>query len=159
MKSGLGLVAFLLPTMLWTAAYGGEETPVELSAVPANLIEIAKERIPGFKPVSANTEKEDDGSSVYEIQGMLKDGRKAEIDIFKDGKIQEIEIAFRLDDVPGAVLKAIQKKLPGFKPHFIEASHSRSMKVVRYEFVGKIGDAEMDIEVSADGRRVVVADK
>ena len=61
--------------------------------------------------------------------------------------------------VPGAVMKAIEEELPGFEPTFIEASHSRSLKVVGYEFVGKMGDGEFDIEVSADGRRIVVADR
>ena len=60
--------------------------------------------------------------------------------------------------VPGAVIIAIEKKLPGFKPTYIEASHSASMKVMRYEFVGKLGDQSIDIDVSADGRRIEIAD-
>ncbi|WP_089728938.1 hypothetical protein [Candidatus Thiosymbion oneisti] len=41
----------------------------------------------------------------------------------------------------------------------IEASHSRSLKAVRYEFVGKPGDKKLDINVSADGRTIEVADR
>jgi hypothetical protein len=33
------------------------------------------------------------------------------------------------------------------------------MKVVNYEFVGMVGENKIDIEVSADGRRIVVADQ
>jgi len=61
--------------------------------------------------------------------------------------------------VPGAVLKAIERKLSGFEPTFIEASHSRSLKVVRYEFVGKLGDTELDLDVSADDSHIEVADR
>jgi len=64
-----------------------------------------------------------------------------------------------LSMVPGAVLKAIERKLPGFEPDFIEVSHSRSLKVVRYEFVGKLGDKKLDIDVSADGCTIEVADQ
>jgi len=75
------------------------------------------------------------------------------------GHVRQIEIEYRRDMVPGAVLKAIERKLPGFEPNFIEASHSRSLKVIRYEFVGKPGDKELDIDVSADGRTIEVADR
>ena len=33
------------------------------------------------------------------------------------------------------------------------------MQVTGYEFVGKLGENTMDIEASADGRRIVVADQ
>ena len=145
--------------LLASLAIAGEEKPVELDKVPANIVEVAKELIPDVELVSANTETEDDGSFVYEIQGKLKDGRKVEFDIDPNGRVEEIEIEFRVEDVPVAVLNAIEKKLPGFKPEFIEASHSRSMQVVGYEFVGTLGENKMDIEVSADGRRIVVADQ
>ena len=109
--------------------------------------------------VSANTETEEDGAMVYEIQGTVQDGRKIEIDIKPDGEVEEIEVEFKLADVPGAVLKAIEKKMPGFKPDFIEASHSPSMKVIGYEFVGMMGENKLDIEASADGRKIEVADQ
>lgn len=83
-----------------------------------------------------------------------------EIDITSDGDIEEIEIEFRLEGVPGAVMKTIAAKLPGsFKPTVIGASHSASMQVTGYEFVGNMGGKQMDIEASADGRRIEVADQ
>ena len=186
-----GVLAFGLTVAMAGGAVAGVEKPIELSEVPANIMEIAKAGLADLKVVnsastgtvddgsiidddsilvvyeplgevtivSANTETEPDGSFVYEIQGTFPDGRKVEIDIDPKGKIEEIEIEFKIEDVPGAVLKSIETKMPGFKPEFIEASHSRSMKVVNYEFVGMVGEAKMDIEVSADGRRIVVADQ
>ncbi len=148
-------VILLIPVL----AFAGEEKPVALSAVPELVVKTVHERMDDVTLLSANTETEADGEFVYELQGRMKDGRKVEFDIYESGKVQEIEIEFDADMVPGAVMKAIERKLPGFKPVFIEASHSKSMKVTGYEFVGNLGQQQIDIEVSADGRNVVVADR
>ncbi|MCV6614087.1 MAG: hypothetical protein OIF35_03850, partial [Cellvibrionaceae bacterium] len=95
---------------------------------------------------------------VYEVQGKLEDGRKFEFDALADGEVEEIELEFKQSMVPGAVLKAIEKKLPGFRPSYIEASHSASMKVIAYEFVGQLNGVQVDLEVSPDGRQIVLAD-
>ncbi|MEL6267861.1 MAG: hypothetical protein AAFR52_19845 [Pseudomonadota bacterium] len=184
-----GGMAGIVVAVAGGGALAGVEAPVELDAVPPAIMEVARANLkdlklardePGpvdddsfiddnlvivYEPlgevelVSANTETETDGSFVYEIQGVLADGRRVEIDIDPDGTVLEIEIEFRIDDVPGAVLKAVEARMPGFAPEFIEASHSRSMKVVGYEFVGLLGGQSMDIEVSADGRTITVADQ
>ena len=188
-RAQIGILAFGLGFALTGAVRAGVEKPVELNEVPAKVMEVAKANFADLKLVktntviidddsviddnlfvpyeilgdvtliSANTETEDDGSMVFEIQGTVEGGRKVEIDIDPNGNVVEIEIEFKVEDVPGAVLKAVEKKLPGFIPEFIEASHSRSMQVVGYEFVGKIGENKMDIEVSADGRSIVVSDQ
>ncbi|HBR97262.1 MAG TPA: hypothetical protein DD979_07770 [Gammaproteobacteria bacterium] len=137
----------------------GEEQAVALADVPEKLLQAAGALLPNATFKTANTEKESDGSIVYEIQGLLEDGRKVEVDLFKDGKVQEFEVEFSKDLVPGAVLKALDTKMPGFTPEYIEASHSPSKKVVQYEFVGKLADQTLDLDVSADGRRVEVADQ
>jgi hypothetical protein len=144
-----------LPLPVW----GGVEEPIELSGVPKDIIKDVKTQFPDATILGSDTEAEKDGSIVYEIQGTLKDGRKFEYDAYPDGEVQEIEIEFQEDMVPGAVTKAIQRKLPGFKPTYIEASHSRSMKVVKYEFEGEFEGKKIDIEVSADGSRIEIADR
>ncbi len=68
-------------------------------------------------------------------------------------------LEFTEDQVPGTVLKAIQNKLPGFDPTYIEAGHSASGKVMQYEFKGVLSGQKVDIQVSADGRRITIADK
>ena len=145
--------------LVCTIAWSGEEKVIEMKDVPKSIMEKAKEVMPDAQFVSANTETEDDGTMVYEIQGKLSDGRKIEVDIFPDNSVEEIEVEFTHDLVPGAVLNAIEKKLPGFKPTYIEASHSESNKVVQYEFEGEFGEMKMDLDVSADGRTIVVSDK
>lgn len=181
-------VGIVLGLTASTAIAGVEET-IELTTVPVEVMEVAEthlknlrlaidapvtidldnvmddsirsdyEELGDVSIVSANTETEDDGSFVYEIQGTVADGRRVEIDLTPRARVEEIEIEFRLEDVPGAVLRSVETKMPGFQPEFIEASHSESMQVVGYEFVGKVGNDTLDIEVSADGRSITVSDK
>ena len=158
-RAVLLLSACLIYSSLALPVLAGEEKPIELFSIPDHILDDVKATFPEATLLSANTETEDGGGFVYEIQGVLKDGRKFEYDAYEDGTVQEIEIEFREDMVPGAVTKAIQKKLPGFTPTYIEASHSRSMKVVKYEFEGDLGNEKIDIEVSADGSRIEIADR
>ena len=158
MKNALRLIITLILGSLSPWLYAGEEKPLDFKDVPEKILAMAKEAMPSVTFKTANTEDED-GTLIYEIQGTLEDGRKVEVDLFDDGKIQEIEIEFHKDLVPGAVLKAIEKKLPGFQAEYIEASHSASKKVTKYEFVGQFSGETMDIEVSADGRKIEIADQ
>lgn len=188
-RAQIGGRALVVAAVLTVSAAMATEEAVELSEIPAEIMEVAEAHLADLRLAidapgavddgsviddnlvltyeelgevtltDANTETEDDGSFVYEIRGEVADGRKVEIDIDPDANVEEIEIEFMVEDVPGAVLKALETRMPGFTPEFIEASHSSSMQVVRYEFVGTMGDNIMDIEVSADGRNIVVADQ
>ncbi|MCG7910199.1 MAG: hypothetical protein JAY82_10530 [Candidatus Thiodiazotropha taylori] len=142
-----------------TPAMAGTEKEIALSEIPQTVMNALKKRFESATLLSANTETEEDGSMVYEIQGKLSDGHLAEFDIFPDGKIEEVEVIFPIEMVPGAVLKALQKKMAGFVPSKIEATHSASMKVVGYEFEGTLNGQKIDLEVSADGRTITVADQ
>lgn len=157
LKKSITLVVCTL--LLSNTALAGVQGTIELDKVPAEIMEKIKQRFPKATLKSANTETEDDGTVVYEVQGDLEDGRAFEIDVFSSGKIEEIEVVFPESMVPQAVLNAIEKKLPGFKPTFIEASHSPSMKVMGYEFEGLLGDQKIDIDVSASGHHIEVADQ
>ena len=141
------------------AAFAGTEEKIELSEVPEPVIKVLNERFNKATLLTANTETEEDGSVVYEIQGKLSDGHAAEFDVFPDGKIEEVEVIFPIEMVPGAIIKALEEKMPGFVAEKIEASHSASMKVVGYEFAGQLNGQEIDLEVSADGRTITVADQ
>lgn len=159
MKINKPSIIALILVLNCTLAIAGEETVIPLNKVPENLLSKAKALLPNADFKTANTEKESDGTLVYEIQGTLENGRKVEVDVIENGEIQEFEVEYSLDLIPGAVIKAIEKKMPGFTPSFIEASHSASKKVVGYEFVGKLGGKKLDIDVSADGRRIEIADQ
>jgi hypothetical protein len=155
MKSKCGVIF----TFLFFAAHAtaGEETKIDLQAVPGDIMEKAKTLMPEATYKSANTEAEADGL-VYEIQGLLADGRRLEVDIAESGKVEEIEVEFTHDLVPAAVLNAVEAAYPNFTVTFIEASHSESKKVVGYEFVGQQNGKQIDLDVSADGRKIAVGD-
>jgi hypothetical protein len=140
-------------------ALAGTEEEVALSEVPEKVMRVLKKRFETVSLLTANTETEEDGSVVYEIQGKLSDGHLAEFDIFPNGKIEEVEVIFPIEMVPVAIMKAIEKKMAGFVPSKIEATHSASMKVVGYEFEGTLKGRKIDLEVSADGRTITVADQ
>jgi hypothetical protein len=140
-------------------ALAGTEKKVALSEVPEKVMKVLKKRFETVTLLTANTETEKDGTVVYEIQGKLSDGHLAEFDIFPDGRIEEIEVIFPIEMVPGAIMKAIEKKMAGFIPTKIEATHSASMKVVGYEFEGSLNGRKIDLEVSADGRTITIADQ
>lgn len=90
--------------MLGTA-HAAEEANIDLSAVPAKVLETATKEASGFKASSANTEKED-GKTVYEIQGMAG-GKTVEVDVMEDGTLDEVETIADMSAVPDAVNKAI----------------------------------------------------
>jgi len=159
MKIHKYIISVFLFVLNCSLSIAGEETVIPLNEVPENLLAVAKKLLPGAVFKTADIEKETDGTVVYEIQGKLGNGRKVEVDVLENGDIQEFEVEYSLDLVPGAVIKAINKKMPGFTPRFIEASHSASKKVVGYEFVGMLEGKKLDIEVSADGRRIEIADQ
>ena len=145
-------------SILFSFSFAGVEIKISLEEVPQKIMNEVRSIVPKATIISANLEKEVN-YTMYEVQGKYPDGRNVEIDMFDDGRIEEIEIEFPEYMVPKAVLIAIEKKYKGFKPTYIEASHSRSMKVVQYEFEGIYNNQKIDLEVSADGRNIKEGDK
>ena len=159
LRKCIGLGLFALALTIGPFAWAGTEKVIPLEQIPAEHRKIAQDLFPDVTFSSADIETDDDGTRIYEIQGRMPDGRRLEVDLFEDGRVEEYEIEFTETQVPGAVMKAASKKLPGFSPTYIEASHTRSGKVTRYEMEGTLGGQVLDIEVSADGRRIEVSDK
>ncbi len=158
-KLSISLALTCVALTLSPFAQAGLQEPIPLGEVPPELLEKVQALFPDASFTTANTETESDGTVVYELQGRLTDGRKIEVDLFADGSIEEYEIEFTESQVPGAVLKGVQNQAPGFQPTYIEASYSPSGKVTKYEFVGTLGNKELDLEASADGRKVEAADQ
>lgn len=145
-------------SLFFIFSFAGEEIKISLKEVPNKIMIEVQGVIPKATIISANLEKEKN-STLYEVQGRFPDGRSVEVDIFDNGKIEEVEIEFPEYMVPKAVLIAIEKKYKGFIPTYIEASHSKSMKVIQYEFEGTYNNKKIDLEVSADGRKIKEGDK
>ena len=132
--------------MLGTA-YAAEETKIDLSAVPAKVMETATKEANGFKASSANTEMED-GKTVYEIQGMAG-GKTVEVDVKEDGTLDEVETAVDMSAVPDAANKAIMAKMPNFKSSKVE--ESKRTDGMYYEIEGTDGANKLEVEIKADG--------
>ena len=85
------LAAVLGGAAILPAGCGGEKkeskVPMDLKDVPADIMRIAKEKLPGV--VFDSARKKSNGS--IEVIGKEKSGKVREIDIRPDGSIEEIE--------------------------------------------------------------------
>ncbi|MDJ0916543.1 MAG: PepSY domain-containing protein [Woeseiaceae bacterium] len=61
-----------------------DEREIDVSEVPDEVLEAAREAVPGFEPSEAEIE------FVYELEGQA-DGRTYEIEIDADGEVKEVE--------------------------------------------------------------------
>lgn len=61
-----------------------EEREIDLTKVPDEILEAAREAVPGFEPSEAELEL------VYELEGQAN-GKSYEIEIGADGEVKEIE--------------------------------------------------------------------
>ena len=64
-----------------------KKTTLELKDVPANVMQVAREKLPGvtFKTAWQLS------NGMYEVRGKAKNGKVREIDINPDGTVVEIE--------------------------------------------------------------------
>jgi len=77
---------------LTTACSGsGDEIDIPLSEVPANIVTIIQDTLPGIALSEAEKEVHDD-KIIYELEGTLINGLKYEIEIAADGTILKIEL-------------------------------------------------------------------
>ncbi len=166
MRCGLSMATLVCGVVgsIALPARAAEEKPVEMTAVPAVVKAAAEKAAPKAKLTKAMMEIEH-GQKVYELQGMM-DGKKIEVDVMEDGRVDEIETEIMMDAVPAEVSAALKKRVPNFKPKFIEKSERPMMAAgggagdgeaeVYYEFEGQEGEMACDVEVSADGKTLLI---
>lgn len=65
----------------------GKKTTIDLKDVPPNIMQIARQNLPGVEFDTAWLKE----SGVFEVRGKAKNGKVREIDIRPDGSIEEIE--------------------------------------------------------------------
>lgn len=141
------IISVSLFALLAAGSASAQETKVEMSAVPKNVMDAAMKEVSGFTAMSANTEMEA-GKKVYEIQGTA-DGKKVEVDVMEDGTVEEVETELEMGALPKAVTDAVMGKMPNFKPSKIE--ESKRPAGTYYEIEGMDGSNKMDVEIKADG--------
>lgn len=106
--NAVGLVAF---------AARGDERPVALKDLPAAVRQAAGKAVDGAKWTGAVGEAED-GKTVYRLKGADAKGRKVEVKLSEDGKVQAVEAVLGRDDwkeLPVEVRKAAESAVPGAK--------------------------------------------
>jgi hypothetical protein len=69
---------------------GEDDVPVPLDQVPASVVKIAEETLPGLKFDSAYKETKD-GKEVFELRGKTKEGKIRDVEITADGKVIEVD--------------------------------------------------------------------
>ena len=156
------------------AATGGvaaQSAKLEMNQVPPHVLAAARAadvlaaaRAAGvLTDVTGAGIEVESGKVIFEVRGAGPGGRVREVDVFASGEIDEIEDEIQQADVPQSVMQALQRWLANFRPTKMERSErpvlgGNGATYLIYEFEGQHGGMEVDIEVSADGSRVVVVD-
>ncbi len=88
-RSTLAVITMLTLTLLTACA--DNDTEIPLSEIPADVIAMIQNILPGISLSEAEKEIED-GTIIYELAGKLIDGKEYEIEITESGEIIKIEL-------------------------------------------------------------------
>lgn len=89
--STLAVITMLTLTLLTACTNKGDDTEILLSEVPADVIAIIQNILPGISLSEAEKEIEDE-VIIYELEGKLTHGKEYEIEITESGEIIKIEL-------------------------------------------------------------------
>ncbi len=81
----------LAATSLIACSDHEQETDIPISEVPANIITIVQNTLPGISLTEAERKTKKD-SVIYELEGKLINGKEYEIKIGEDGVILKVEL-------------------------------------------------------------------
>ena len=90
-RTKLSAIAFSSAIVLTACFEKSNEVEIPISEVPASIITIVQNTLPGITLTEAEKETKDD-SVIYELEGKLISGREYEIKIAEDGTIIKIEL-------------------------------------------------------------------
>lgn len=85
------IVTFFSITTLIACSEKESDDDIALSEVPANIISIVQNTLPGISLTEAEKEVKKD-TVIYQLEGKLINGKEYEIKIAEDGTIIEIEL-------------------------------------------------------------------
>jgi len=87
----LSVITLLTLTLLGACSKNNDEIEIPISEVPADIITIVQNILPGI--ALSEAEKELEGETViYELEGKLINGKQYEIEITESGEIIKIEL-------------------------------------------------------------------
>ena len=78
-------------SIMTLSACSDNDIEIPLSEVPASVITIVQNTLPGITLTEAEKEHKD-GSVIYELEGKLINGKEYEIEITESGTILKIEL-------------------------------------------------------------------
>jgi hypothetical protein len=142
-------------------AAGGSRT-LALTDVPANVRHAAEVALAGYGSsytvmnVSLDL---DEVEAIYEIRTRGSNGRIVEVDVDASGKIEELELEIRADEVPANVMEALARQVPTFETSKESPMQEKSLRPsknglleVWYEFSG----TNFDVEIRSDAKVIVI---
>ena len=127
-----------------------KEKVIDISSVPANIQQVAKDKVNGISLICAKSVTSKKGT-VYELKGVLK--RKGyEIKINQQGKIVDYEISnripLRLSAIPAAVKSAAGKQV---KNLVITEAELKMKGKTLYELEGNANGRKYDLIIDKNG--------
>ena len=87
----ISAMVFFSAITLAACSENNSEIEIPVSEVPANIISIVQDTLPGISLTEAEKEISDD-IVIYELEGKLINGKEYEIKIAADGTIIKIEL-------------------------------------------------------------------
>jgi uncharacterized membrane protein YkoI len=126
---------------------------LQLNKIPPVVMDALKARFPGAE-IDKWSEEEEGDIVIYDFE-FIQEGQKLEADIKADGTIHNWEKEIDLNDVPEAVMKAVEKIYPGSSPQEImqiTSMESGTDELEGYEIVLETAEnKEVEVTVAPDG--------
>ena len=152
MSKTIFALCFGFVSAMTISAQAQDNTEIPRRLVPNEAFATAKTFAPDINFTRIGFEVEN-METIFEFEGHSQDGRHIEIDVLKNGDLQEIEVEIFWDEVPFTVQIELELSNPQFEPRFIEAS-TRPDGTTVYEFEGVIGGDFADVEILATGSSI-----
>jgi hypothetical protein len=125
------------------------EKKVSRSTLPAAVQKTAQTMSQGATVKGFTKEKEEDGSTTYEM-AMVVNGHTKDVEMAPDGTVNVVEEEVSFDSLPGAVKSALTAKAAGAKIVKVE-SLTKKDKVVAYEAATVKGKTKGEVQVGPNG--------
>ena len=119
----------VLPSVLLLAAGAlAGETPIGEKLVPKPVLDAIAKKYPAAKRTGFSKEIEE-GKTTYEVQ-IVDGGRKIDVDVSPDGKIEAEEETIAIDALPPAVKQSLSRS-----PKYGSWTIQRAERIIKNELV------------------------
>jgi len=147
-----GKLAFIWTAILFSASSVVRADDVPVDKLPKAVVDSLKKQFPGCEITKALSETEDN-KLVYEVSLKHK-GSNYDIIVTPEGKLNVVEKAIEVKDLPKPVMEALRKKYPSAKIDLAEELSDGNGKITSYEVHLMAEGKKLAIEFSPDGKIV-----